>query len=150
MPGVPPVPIPNTAVKPRAANGSWTLGPARVGCCQIYSPVPQKGTGLPFYGGRALAASSRRFNTFLLDADFNLRRRKNGRALLSSPFCGVSEDHVAWKVGNTGFQLSVRQPHFVLFDLDHFRIRLDANIEVTDLRSAASSPDFGVDQYVTD
>ena len=42
MPGVPPVPIPNTAVKPRAANGSRTLGPARVGCCQDYSPVSQK------------------------------------------------------------------------------------------------------------
>jgi len=39
MPGVPPVPIPNTAVKPRAANGSWTLGPARVGRCQVYGPV---------------------------------------------------------------------------------------------------------------
>jgi hypothetical protein len=39
MPGVPPVPIPNTAVKPRAANGSRTLGPARVGRCQVYGPV---------------------------------------------------------------------------------------------------------------
>ena len=38
MPGVPPVPIPNTVVKPRAANGSRTLGPARVGCCQVYGP----------------------------------------------------------------------------------------------------------------
>ena len=38
MPGVPPVPIPNTAVKPRAANGSRTLGPARVGRCQGYGP----------------------------------------------------------------------------------------------------------------
>ena len=43
MPGVPPVPISNTAVKPRAANGSWTIGPARVGRCQVYSPVPRKG-----------------------------------------------------------------------------------------------------------
>jgi hypothetical protein len=42
MPGVPPVPIPNTAVKPRAANGSWTLGPARVGRCQVYGPVLRK------------------------------------------------------------------------------------------------------------
>src|ERR1044072_8828443 len=42
MPGVPPVPIPNTAVKPRAANGSRTIGPARVGCCQVYSPVLRK------------------------------------------------------------------------------------------------------------
>lgn len=38
MPGVPPVPISNTAVKPRAADGSRTLGPARVGCCQVYDP----------------------------------------------------------------------------------------------------------------
>ena len=40
--GVPPVPIPNTAVKPSAANGSWTLGPARVGRCQVYSPDLRK------------------------------------------------------------------------------------------------------------
>ena len=39
MPGVPPVPIPNTAVKPRAADGSRTLGPARVGCCQVYALI---------------------------------------------------------------------------------------------------------------
>lgn len=38
LPGVPPVPIPNTAVKPRAANGSRALGPARVGYCQVYDP----------------------------------------------------------------------------------------------------------------
>ncbi len=38
MPGVPPVPIPNTAVKPRAADGSWTIGPARVSRCQVYDP----------------------------------------------------------------------------------------------------------------
>src|SRR5258708_32848366 len=44
MPGVPPVPIPNTAVKPRAANGSRTLGPARVGCCQDYGPSFRKKT----------------------------------------------------------------------------------------------------------
>lgn|GEM_PF-6720331 len=42
MPGVPPVPIPNTAVKPRAANGSRTIGPARVGRCQVYGPVCRK------------------------------------------------------------------------------------------------------------
>src|SRR5690606_37616935 len=39
MPGAPPVPIPNTAVKPRAANGSWTIGPARVGHRQVFGPV---------------------------------------------------------------------------------------------------------------
>ena len=42
IPGVPPVPIPNTAVKPRVANGSRTLGPARVGRCQVYGPVGRK------------------------------------------------------------------------------------------------------------
>jgi hypothetical protein len=42
MPGVPPVPIPNTAVKPRAADGSRALGPARVGRCQVYGPVVRK------------------------------------------------------------------------------------------------------------
>src|SRR3954468_10670870 len=42
IPGVPPVPIPNTAVKPRVANGSRTLGPARVGRCQVYGPVFRK------------------------------------------------------------------------------------------------------------
>ncbi len=29
----PPVPIPNTAVNLELANGSRTIGPARVGCC---------------------------------------------------------------------------------------------------------------------
>src|SRR3954466_5960696 len=42
IPGVPPVPIPNTAVKPRVANGRRTLGPARVGRCQVYGPVFRK------------------------------------------------------------------------------------------------------------
>ena len=58
MPGVPPVPIPNTVVKPRAANGSRTIGPARVGCCQIYSPAPQKGAGLPILNVRQKIAVS--------------------------------------------------------------------------------------------
>ena len=48
MPGVPPVPISNTVVKPRAANGSRTLGPARVGRCQIYGPdVAKAGSSDP-------------------------------------------------------------------------------------------------------
>ena len=48
--GVPPVPIPNTAVKPSAANGSRTLGPARVGRCQVYSPViPQDNRASYFF-----------------------------------------------------------------------------------------------------
>lgn len=49
MPGVPPVPIPNTAVKPRAANGSWTLGPARVGCRQVFGPDVAKAASGPLF-----------------------------------------------------------------------------------------------------
>ena len=49
MPGVPPVPIPNTAVKPRAADGSWTLGPARVGCRQVFGPDVVKATSGPSF-----------------------------------------------------------------------------------------------------
>jgi hypothetical protein len=48
IPGVPPVPIPNTAVKPRVANGSRTTGPARVGCCQVYGPNTVKTVFGPF------------------------------------------------------------------------------------------------------
>src|SRR5688572_17904031 len=47
--GVPPVPIPNTAVKPSAANGSRTIGPARVGCCQVYGPVLRKKDRASFF-----------------------------------------------------------------------------------------------------
>jgi hypothetical protein len=50
LPGVPPVPIPNTAVKPRAANGSRALGPARVGYCQVYDPDSAKaGSGSSYF-----------------------------------------------------------------------------------------------------
>ena len=49
IPGVPPVPIPNTAVKPRVANGSRTLGPARVGRCQVYGPVLRKKDRASFF-----------------------------------------------------------------------------------------------------
>src|SRR3954471_10302753 len=48
IPGVPPVPIPNTAVKPRVADGSRTLGPARVGRCQVYGPDVAKAASGPF------------------------------------------------------------------------------------------------------
>jgi hypothetical protein len=55
LPGVPPVPIPNTAVKPRAANGSRALGPARVGCCQVYDPDSAKaGSGSSYFMGIAI------------------------------------------------------------------------------------------------
>ena len=49
MPGATPVPIPNTAVKPRAANGSRTIGPARVGCCQVYGPDASKEVSGPSF-----------------------------------------------------------------------------------------------------
>src|SRR3954471_18811059 len=49
IPGVPPVPIPNTAVKPRVADGSRTLGPARVGRCQVYGPDVAKAASGPSY-----------------------------------------------------------------------------------------------------
>ena len=52
MPGVPPVPIPNTAVKPRAADGSRTLGPARVGRCQVYAPSVSPTLGALFLSPR--------------------------------------------------------------------------------------------------
>src|SRR5690606_11004284 len=43
------VPIPNTAVKPRAANGSRTIGPARVGHCQVYGPKLLSRSFGPFF-----------------------------------------------------------------------------------------------------
>ena len=46
--GAPPVPIPNTAVKPSAADGSRTSCPARVGYCQITAPISDKEMGAFF------------------------------------------------------------------------------------------------------
>ena len=43
--GAPPVPFPNTAVKPSAADGSWTLCPARVGYCQITARLSERKVG---------------------------------------------------------------------------------------------------------
>ena len=52
----PPVPIPNTEVKRRSANGSLTKGHARVGRCQVMSPHCESSAGsLRFY--RLLATS---------------------------------------------------------------------------------------------
>src|SRR5476651_1421651 len=53
--GVPPVPIPNTAVKPSAANGSRTLGPARVGHCQIMARFFERRAGPLFCPCNSLA-----------------------------------------------------------------------------------------------
>ena len=67
MPGVPPVPISNTAVKPRAANGSRTIGPARVGRCQVYSPALRKKSRASFFisdGGQGVIPTLRLFWTF--------------------------------------------------------------------------------------
>ena len=41
----PPVPIPNTEVKRRSANGSLTKGHARVGRCQVMSPHCESSAG---------------------------------------------------------------------------------------------------------
>ena len=56
--GVPPVPIPNTAVKPSAANGSRTTGPARVGRCRVMARALRTGaSGLSvFWGGNPAGA----------------------------------------------------------------------------------------------
>ena len=52
----PPVPIPNTEVKRRSANGSRTIGPARVGRCQINSPLTLTGErAVLVWRGRAQA-----------------------------------------------------------------------------------------------
>ena len=58
MRGVPPVPIPNTAVKPSAANGSWTLGPARVGRCQVMARFFERRTGPLFCPDPAVGAAA--------------------------------------------------------------------------------------------
>jgi hypothetical protein len=59
----PPVPIPNTEVKRRSANGSRTTGPARVGRCQINSPHSAMNAGCPRFttcphSGTAVTAQS--------------------------------------------------------------------------------------------
>ena len=52
--GAPPVPIPNTAVKALAADGSWTQCPVRVGYCQITAPFSERRTGPLFLKLEAL------------------------------------------------------------------------------------------------
>ena len=66
----PPVPIPNTEVKRRSANGSRTTGPARVGRCQINSPFPSLGTGCPRLLGNILCMS--RWSWCALRIEFSL------------------------------------------------------------------------------
>ena len=57
--GAPPVPIPNTAVKPSAADGSWSLSPARVGYCQIMAPITDKVMGAFFLMGDVVSVRPR-------------------------------------------------------------------------------------------
>ncbi len=83
----PPVPIPNTEVKRRSANGSRTIGPARVGRCQINSP-------LTLTGGRAVLAYENdvarlppRFRSFALGGTIarfrGFRARRDDYVILS-------------------------------------------------------------------
>ena len=55
---VPPVPIPNTAVKHHSANGSRTQGSARVGRCQIIKAAPRGGFFASARHDRSLAAGA--------------------------------------------------------------------------------------------
>ena len=55
---VPPVPIPNTAVKHHSANGSRTQGSARVGRCQIIKAALRGGFFASTRRDRSLAAGA--------------------------------------------------------------------------------------------
>ncbi len=55
---VPPVPIPNTAVKHHSANGSRTQGSARVGRCQIIKAALRGGFFASTSRDRSLAATA--------------------------------------------------------------------------------------------
>ena len=55
---VPPVPIPNTAVKHHSANGSRTQGSARVGRCQIIKAALRGGFFASTRHDRSLAATA--------------------------------------------------------------------------------------------
>ena len=55
---VPPVPIPNTAVKHHSANGSRTQGSARVGRCQIIKAALRGGFFASTRHDRGLAAAA--------------------------------------------------------------------------------------------
>ena len=57
----PPGPIPNPEVKRRSADGSWTIGPARVGRRQVYArPQQTLGPGSFFAPASAGIPSTRR------------------------------------------------------------------------------------------
>ena len=45
----PPGPFPNPEVKRRSADGIGTIGPVRVGSCQVYARLQEIGAGL-FFG----------------------------------------------------------------------------------------------------
>ena len=87
--GVPPVPIPNTAVKPSAANGSRTIGPARVGRCRVMA--------------RALRTGASGLSVFPVSATPPKPRGNSTRRLRSSvgaPFARVGADAAARVVNN--------------------------------------------------
>ena len=45
----PPGPFPNPEVKRRSADGIGTIGPVRVGRCQVYARLQEIGVGLFFW-----------------------------------------------------------------------------------------------------
>jgi hypothetical protein len=53
----PPVPIPNTEVKRRSADGSLTTGHARVGRCQVITARFPKGKRAACFSGEGLEAA---------------------------------------------------------------------------------------------
>ena len=113
MPGVPPVPIPNTAVKPRAADGSRTLGPARVGRCQVYSPEQAKArSGLlrvwaPMDSDGQSITAADFFAPRIADSDFNAKTQRTEprpqRAALHG--AGFGSSRLGVKIRSEGAQI---------------------------------------------
>ena len=102
IPGVPPVPISNTAVKPRVANGSRTLGPARVGRCQVYGPVLRKKDRASFLSVPRPDATLRicaKLDGHYLAAHSEFQARR-GRSIQAKKRPGSSFDKPGHKPGN--------------------------------------------------
>src|SRR6267143_7139930 len=90
--GVPPVPIPNTAVKPSRADGTARFPCGRVGRCRNFSQTPRRESSAP---GASLfgAASCRRFVVFggrSVASRPALPYRPRSQALQSRWYCTVS------------------------------------------------------------
>jgi hypothetical protein len=115
MPGVPPVPIPNTAVKPRAANGSWTIGSARVGCCQVYAPVlRKKDRGSLFYGsdpsvGELSDPRTTRYPSIPCRARFDRFRQARAGQRYSVDFDERRPGRSTWRVSSGSSESVVRE-----------------------------------------